>query len=340
MNVVEHVDVLIAVDKFRGTATAAQVASAIALACDRLRRSHDQVVLADGGEGTLDVLGGPNRCSVVAGPLGAPVRAGWRLHQGTAVIEMARASGLQLVGGSEGNYSVEASTYGTGQLISEALADGAERIIVCLGGSATTDGGYGALLAIPELDKLREVELLVACDVTTRFVDAAAVFGPQKGADADEVVELTKRLEGYVELYQRTYGVDVSAIPGAGAAGGLAGGLVAAGGRLVPGFDLVAAEQDLERRVQRASVVVTGEGKLDRTSFDGKVVGGVQRLASRHGVPVGCIAGVVDEAVRDRIEHISLSARFGTELSFSDPLGCIGDAAAELVQRLAGARAT
>ena len=145
------VRVLVAPDKFRGTATAAEAATALAEGCREL--GHDVVLqpLADGGEGTLEVLGGPNRTTTVTGPLGDPVEAPWRLAKPDAVIEMAAASGLELVGGAEGNDPVAASTYGTGELIAAALGAGARRIVVGVGCSATTDGGLGALTEIAQI---------------------------------------------------------------------------------------------------------------------------------------------------------------------------------------------
>ena len=243
--------VVAAVDKFRGTVTAAEVASAIGRACRELGHDCDEVPLADGGEGLLDVLGGADRRTVVTGPLGEPVEAAWRLHRGVAVIEMAQASGLALVGGAAGNDAMGATTAGVGELIEHALAAGARRIIVGLGGSATTDGGLGAVRAIRSPERLRCVELLIACDVSTRFRDAAVVFGPQKGASAAEVAMLTDRLDHLADVYATEFGVDVTALPGAGAAGGLAGGLAALGGVIVPGFDLVAGEVGLGDRIAR-----------------------------------------------------------------------------------------
>lgn len=165
--------VLAASDKFKGTASAAQVCAAIGHACWNLNIDCVEMPMADGGEGTLEVLGGANRVTTVAGPLGHPVQAEWRLHRGVAVIEMARASGLTLVGGASQNDAIAASTTGTGQLIDIALNEGAKKIIVCLGGSATTDGGYGALRAISTPARLLAVDFLVACDVDTLFTDAA-----------------------------------------------------------------------------------------------------------------------------------------------------------------------
>ncbi len=329
------VRVVAAVDKFRGTATAAEVAAAIGHACWELGHDCVEVPVADGGEGTLEALGGANRTSLVTGPLGDPVEAGWRFHRGTAIIEMARASGLQLVGGRERNDAMAASTVGTGELIDQALDLGAKKIIVCLGGSATTDGGLGAVRAIHAPGRLRGVQLLVACDVTTLFVDAAPVFGPQKGATPSMVKMLVGRLERTAQIYREEFGVDVSAIEGAGAAGGLAGGLAALGGRLVPGFDLVADELDLHDTVAAADLVVTGEGFLDAQSFAGKVVGRVQQMADELGKPVGAVVGDADPAVVERIPHAVLAQLFGLERAMAEPLWCIEHAAGPLVSELA-----
>ena len=234
-----------------------------------------ELPLADGGEGTLEVLGGANRSSTVTGPLGTPVEAGWRLEGGDAVVEMARASGLALV---EHNDPVRATTLGTGQLIAAALAAGAERIVVAVGGSATTDGGLGAVEALGW--KPFRVQVEVACDVRTPFLEAARVFGPQKGADPGQVEALSKRLADLAARYRDELGVDVTALPGAGAAGGLAGGLAALGAQLRPGFQLVAERAGLVEALGDVDLVLTGEGRLDATSFAGKVVGGVLELAA------------------------------------------------------------
>ena len=309
--------VLAAVDKFRGTATAHDVARAVADAC--WTTSHDcvELPLADGGEGTLAVLGGPNRTLRVEGPLGSPVDAPWRLHRGTAVIEMALASGIQLIGGASRNDPLAASTIGTGQLIDAALNLGAERIIVCVGGSATTDGGLGAVQAISAPARLKRTEFVVACDVETKFLDAAEVFAPQKGATVAQTKFLSSRLAGTAEHYRQRFGVDVTNIAGGGAAGGLAGGLHALGARLVPGFDLVAEETGLHDAVAECDVVVTGEGRLDETSFTGKVVGGVISLARSRKKQVVVICG---DATNDaRTTATSLGARvFSLRETFGD----------------------
>ena len=247
--------------------------------------------MADGGEGTLDALGGPNRESVVSGPLGEATSAAWRLSEGVAVIEMARASGLALVGGARGNDPMAASTAGTGELIAEAIESGANQVLIGVGGSATTDGGLGAIRALPSTARLRGVSMQVMCDVRTRFLDAARVFGPQKGASAAQIELLTRRLELLAQMYAEEHGVNVATMDRSGAAGGLAGGLAAHGAQLMSGFEAIADEVALYDAIEGADLVVTGEGRLDATSFDGKVVGGVAQLARAAGVPVLAIVG-------------------------------------------------
>jgi glycerate 2-kinase len=323
------VRILVAPDKFRGTATSAEVISAVRQACESIGHDVDSQPLADGGEGLLDVLGGPNRLTPVTGPLGDVVEAAWSIRQGTAVIEMARASGLSLVGLDE-NDPVAASTAGTGELIGAALDAGADRIIVGLGGSATTDGGWGAVQALHPHARLKRAELLVACDVTTAFSDAAAVFGPQKGASPTQVRLLTRRLERLADVYRTEFGVDVSVLPGAGAAGGLGGGLAALGGHLISGFDLIAGETDLAERIAGCDLVITGEGFVDAGSFDGKVVGGVIELAAQFSRPVLVVAGEVYDDFCDRVDGrvqwVSLVEQFGRDAAVGDTVRCLSDA--------------
>lgn len=325
--------VLAAVDKFRGTATAAQVAASIGHACWENGLECIELPIADGGEGTLEVLGGPNRTNRVTNPLGKPVDAQWRLSRDLAVIEMARASGLSLVGGKLNNDVIAASTIGTGELIDTALNDGAKRIIVCVGGSATVDGGLGAIRAIKSAARLRGVEFLVACDVRAKFTDAAKLFGAQKGATPAQIEFLTSRLHALVQTYKDEFGVDVSEIEGSGAAGGLAGGLAALGAKLVPGFDIVADEVGLHEHINNCDFVITGEGFLDEESFNGKVVGGVQQLAMKANKPVAVICGDAQQAQRSRIEAISLVESFGQEAAIRQTLTCIEKAAGELLAR-------
>lgn len=324
--------IIAAVDKFRGTATAAEVAAAIGSAGWELGHDVVEIPVADGGEGLLDVLGGPNRTSTVTGPLGTPVDAGWRHRDRTAIIEMARASGLQLAGGPEHNDPMGATTAGVGELILQAVAAGARRIIVGLGGSATTDGGLGAVRAIGSPARLAGVELLIACDVETRFTDAAPVFAPQKGATPAQVDLLRNRLERLVQVYRDEFGVDVADLSGAGAAGGLAGGLAALGGRIVGGFDLVADEVGLHDAIEGADLVITGEGHLDTQSFDGKVVGGVAAIAAEHGLPVVVICGVADDDVADRLLTHQLVTIVGEDEAFSRPIASITKVARDVIR--------
>jgi glycerate 2-kinase len=292
-------------DKFRGSLSAAAAAAAMA---EGLRRGGvDDVValpLADGGEGTLDALldavGGSRRTTRVTGPLGDPVEAEWAmLRGGVAVVEMARASGLALVDGR--NDPLRASSRGTGELIAAAARSGAKRIVVGVGGSASTDGGLGAVDALGW--SLPKLEVTVACDVTTPFLDAARVYGPQKGASAAQVALLGRRLQRLSEQYESRTGVDVRAIEGGGAAGGLAGALAALGATLQPGFEVVAVAAGLGDALEGASIVVTGEGRLDQTSLEGKVVGGALDWASEHGVGHrAVISGQVTADAREVLE--------------------------------------
>jgi glycerate kinase len=293
-------------DKFRGSLTAAQAAAAMA---DGLRATGAEAIelpLADGGEGTLDVLlsarEGRRLRTRVTGPLDAPVDAEWGLlADGTAVIEMARASGLHLTNGR--NHPLKAHTRGTGELLREAARHGARRALVTVGGSASTDGGLGAAEALGW--SLHGLEVTVACDVTTRFTAAAEIFGPQKGAGPGEIATLTHRLTEYARRHS------VPDIPGAGAAGGLAGGLAALGAKLRSGFEAIAEAVGLDAALERADLVVTGEGALDRTSLDGKVVGGV---LARTAKPRAVIAGYVEPGlpVDPEVTVRSLIALAGT----------------------------
>jgi glycerate kinase len=333
--------VLAAPDKFKGSATAREVAAAIGHACWELGVDCVEIPMADGGDGLLEVLGGPNRESTVTGPLGDPVRAGWRFAGDTAVIEMARASGLLLAGGPDGNEALDATTTGTGELIDHALDAGAKRIIVGLGGSATTDGGFGAIRAISAIARLKQVDLVVACDVATRFTDAAAVFGPQKGATPAQVKLLERRLDRLVQMFDEDFDFDVTAIAGGGAAGGLGGALAALGGRLVPGFELLADELDVFDHLDvdnpdRVDLIVTGEGRLDATSFDGKVVGGMVQLGRDAGIPVVAVVGdAAAEAIagptglRDVAVLVEL---FGRPAALAEPKQCIERAATTLIR--------
>jgi glycerate kinase len=286
------VRVLICPDKFKGTASASAVASAMALAIERRGWEAVLMPMADGGEGTLEVLGGANQTTTVTGPLGTPVDARWRLDGDVAVLEAAECAGLVLAGGPDRNRPLDATTRGVGELLAHALNAGARKVLITVGGVATTDGGLPVFEVVDALPE--DVELQVACDVTTRFTDAARVFGPQKGATPSNVEALTRRLSALRTQYLARAGRDVQALPGSGAAGGLAGGLAALGARLVPGVDMVADALAIDAAINNADLVLTGEGRLDQQSFDGKVVGGVAARAQRAGVPCAAVVGISD----------------------------------------------
>lgn len=291
-------------DKFRGTLTAVEAAARLgrglrAAGFDEVR----ELPLADGGDGTLETLiaarGGSVRPARVTGPLGEPVDASFGLlADGTAVVEMARASGLALVRGR--NDALRATTRGTGELIAAAARAGARRIIVAVGGSATTDGGLAAVQTLGW--SLAGLDVTVACDVRTRFLHAPRVFGPQKGASDAQVSLLERRLVRVAQEYRDRTGVDVTNLEGSGAAGGLAGGLAAIGARLEPGFEVVARAAGFEDALTDVDLVVTGEGKVDLTSLDGKVVGGVLEWAAEEGVRHrGVVAGQVTPEAREEL---------------------------------------
>ena len=329
-------------DKFRGTATAAEVAAAVGGAARRAGWTADEIPMSDGGEGLLLAVGGTPRRTWVPGPLGVSTEAEWRLLAAgpdggpTAVIEMSRAAGRSLLPDPRGDDPVAADTAGVGHLVLRAREAGATRIVIGCGGSATTDGGWGAVEVVGTPANLAGVDLEVACDVTTRFVDAAAVFGPQKGASPEQVARLTDRLRSLADRYRRDFGVDVDAIPGAGAAGGLAGGLAALGARLVPGFDLVAAMTGLADRLHLADLVVTGEGHLDPPSFAGKVPGGVLRLVAGR-CPVLCIVGDADQALLRSppagLEIISLADRFGAARARLETAALVAEVTEDVLRR-------
>ena len=362
--------VLVAPDKFRGTLTAPEAARAIAAGWRLARPGDDptEVPLADGGEGTLDALlaalGGERRSATVTGPLGGPVEADFGLVDGpagaTAVVEMAAASGLALV--PEGARDpLRATTRGTGELILEACRAGAGSVIVCIGGSATNDGGAGmaealgvrfldaegrelepggaALARLGRVDasglapEVRGVRVVVASDVDNPLTGpqgASGVYGPQKGASPDDVRTLDAALARYGEVLARDLGADVAGRPGAGAAGGLGAGLIAfLGAELRPGIDVVMDAVRFDERLASSDAVVTGEGKLDGQSLRGKTVGGVVQRAKSSGVPVGVVCGQAEVGI-DGVRVVTLVDVAGPERALSDAAAAAEQAAAEL----------
>ncbi|MDE6522963.1 MAG: glycerate kinase [Muribaculaceae bacterium] len=280
------------------------------------------VPVADGGEGTAEALAfGNTNCkkqiSKVTGPLGEEIMAEWYYDEqaGTAFIDMAAAAGLALVEESKRN-PLQTTTYGVGELILEAVGKGASKIMLGLGGSATVDGGVGALSAMGliepealtpkqtiqrETDSISEkiknggVELLLLCDVSAPFTGqrgAARVFGPQKGASAEDVEVLEARLEEIRSMVKEVRRFDLNDVPGSGAAGGLAGGLMAfAGGRIVKGASVVLDTIGFDDIIEEADLIITGEGSSDSQTLMGKIPYEILQRGKRKDVPVWLVAG-------------------------------------------------
>ncbi len=286
--------VLVAPDKFKGTFTAPEVAAAIGRGLERAGlEPPDLCPVADGGDGTMAALltrmGGETRGLEVLDPLGRPVRAGFALLEdgGTAVVELAEASGLRLLAPEERD-PLRTTTRGTGQLIVAAIAEGAEVVLVGAGGSATVDGGRGAIEAIREAGGTRGARLVVLCDVRTPWEQAAEVFGPQKGATPEGVRELAARLDRLAGELPR----DPRGVPMGGAAGGFSGGMWAAfDAALEPGAPFLLEAVDFDERARGARAVVVGEGQLDVTTLQGKAAGEAAGRARAAGVPCHAIVG-------------------------------------------------
>jgi glycerate 2-kinase len=292
---------LIAPDSFKGTFAAIQVAHALAEGVHDAGQHADLCPLGDGGEGTMEVLlaalGGRIVQAPARDPLARTILAKFALLDDgqTAVVETAAASGLQQV--SERERDAEAATSaGTGDLILAAVRAGARRILVAVGGSACTDGGIGAVEAIREGGGLGGAALEVLCDTNTPFERAAAVFGPQKGADAEMVQRLSARLASVASELPS----DPRGLPRSGCAGGLSGALWACfDASLRSGADAVLDVVDFDRRAAEAGQVITGEGRLDEQSLDGKLISVVARRAAKVGASLDLVVGSVDAGMRD-----------------------------------------
>jgi glycerate kinase len=298
--------VLIAPDCYGDSLTAVEAAEAIATGWHRAR-ADDQLTLApqsDGGPGFVDVLAsrfGGRQFAMVSGPLADEVAAEWVLDaaSGTAYVECAQACGLAILGGPPTRRTaIDSHSRGVGQLVDAALAAGATRIVVGLGGSACTDGGRGMVDALGGLDaalaRLCAVELIAATDVEHPLLGpmgAAHVFGPQKGADPDTVDVLEARLTDWAAQLEAVTGRDVRSEPGAGAAGGLGAALLALGGRRESGAAVIAEHTGLAGDVAGADLIITGEGRFDDQSLHGKVVSAL--AAGARDTPVLVLAGQV-----------------------------------------------
>jgi glycerate 2-kinase len=291
--------VVVAPDSFKGTFPAPDVADAIARGIERAGLTADRCPVADGGEGTLDAIVAASGGTVVAAPahdpLGRSIEARFALlgDGRTALVETATASGLALLTGDERD-PWTASTFGTGELIAAAVDAGAREVLVAVGGSATVDGGAGALAALAEHgDGLGGARIVVLCDVRTPWERCAAVYGPQKGADAAMVQRLATRLDAQATALPR----DPRGVASTGAAGGLSGALWASyDAALEPGAARVLDTVGFDARLAGAAAVVCGEGRIDLQSGEGKVVGEIavraaRAGAGRAGIPVHALVG-------------------------------------------------
>lgn len=319
--------VVIAPDKFKGSLTAVEAAEAIALGVRDALPDADIATCpaADGGEGTLEVLenaGGTVVQLPVRGPLAEQVEARYVLLGGTAYIESARACGIEFVTPSP-EVALTAHTWGVGELLADALDRGARRLVLTVGGTASTDGGAAMLAALgggvldssgapvglggrelarvaqvdlaPARARLGEVPVAVATDVTNPLLGpngAATIFGPQKGAGPDDVTTLEAALTQWAKALVKTGARDVSTVAGAGAGGGIAGGAVAGlGANVESGFALIASLTGVDAALDDADLVITGEGSLDEQSLSGKAPAGIAARARRAGAPLLILAG-------------------------------------------------
>ncbi len=337
--------VVIAPDKFKGRLSATQAAEAIERGMRSVLRDAEFVIapMADGGEGTVDAFvraGAKRHAARVRGPLGEPVDASFAMLHTTAIIEMAAASGLELVPQDRRDV-MHADTFGTGELLLAALDAGAERIIMGIGGSATNDAGAGFLRAlgarfidetgealdraIARYGRLDEIDLThfdaraprvpitVASDVDNPLCGvrgASRTYGPQKGANAAQVALLDATLEHIADVAARTLGRDERKSPGAGAAGGLGYALLQfLHARMERGVKVVAKELALQKSLHGAALCVTGEGKIDDQTLHGKAVSGVAALAQAEHVPVVAFAGVVEPHAKQELEERGITVR-------------------------------
>ena len=327
--------VVAAFDKFRATATSSELGAATARAARARHREVDVVSLSDGGEGFLDAFTGDDVTFSVPGPLGYPVVARVRLHAAddglVGVIESADAVGRHLLAYPTRGEALVASSAGLGRLLLEGERLGVTRLVVGCGGSATSDAGLGCYQVLRAAGGL-SVPVTAATDVTARFLDARR-YAAQKGVVAHDLARVDERLEMARALFYEDQGVDVADVERTGAAGGIAGALFALGATLVGGFDLIAREVSLATRLAGASLVVTGEGRLDEGTLEGKVVAGVADLVTG---PLLVVCGSLDHdaaaafgARHPRARLVSLAERFGERRAVDDAPGCVETLVAE-----------
>ena len=324
--------IVIASDSFKGSLTSVEVAQAATRGIKAVYPDCDVVAVnvADGGEGTVeavvDALGGQIIHTTVSDPLGRPIQARYGIAGKKAIIEMAAASGLPLLSSEERNPWIT-STYGTGEMIMDAIQRGCSQFLIGIGGSATNDAGTGMLQAlgfkfydfngkeiidcrggrlqdIADLDDtfvpkaVREAQFIVACDVDTPFCGpegAAPVFAPQKGANAEMVAKLDAGMTSFAHVIENKYGINIVPVAGAGAAGGMGGGFRAfLNASLQHGIDMVLDAIDFDYTIQSADLIITGEGKIDFQTAKGKTAAGVLARAKKQNIPVIAIGGCVE----------------------------------------------
>ncbi|MGP6175576.1 glycerate kinase [Corynebacterium sp. A21] len=300
--------ILIAPDSFKGTFTSSEVIAEISVGVREVGATPIPLPVADGGEGTYEALCAALEAELIevpaTNPWGGEITASFGLSDtGLAIVELAQASGLNMPHDGPRD-PVTASTYGTGQLIAAAVQHGATEILVAAGGSATTDGGAGAVQAIQDVGGLGDARITVLSDVETTFVDAARVFGPQKGADAATVELLTRRLRDQARQFPR----DPSGAPRTGAAGGFSGGLWAHfDAELVSGADRILDVVGFDEQLRGADAVVVGEGRLDSQTGQGKIIEAILRRVrmADHEVPVFAVVGSVAADLGDYADNFA-----------------------------------
>lgn len=324
--------VVVASDKFKGTLTSAEVADAVGAGVRRVCPDATvvSVPVADGGDGTLSaaVAAGYTHVPIVAsGPTGEPVRSGYARLGDTAVVELADVSGLvRLPDGIPA--PLTATSYGTGEVMAAAVDAGCTRIVLGIGGSASTDGGRGLVDALGGRRLLEGVQVVVACDVDNPLTGprgAAAVYGPQKGASPGQVVELDERLTRWADLVAEQTGEDLRDVPGAGAAGGVGfAALALLGAELRPGIELVLEMVGFRDQLLDADLVITGEGALDEQTLHGKAVSGVSAAARTAGAPVVAVCGV-NRLKPEQLQAIGVSAAYALTDLEPDVRRCIAE---------------
>lgn len=347
--------IVVAPDSFKGTMSAVEVANII---CETGKKEYQNLEfvslpVGDGGEGTMECLiaacNGKKNSLMVEGPLGEQVEAHYGiLPDQTVIFEMAEASGLNLLRPEQYN-PMKTSTYGTGQLLQYAMKQGLSKMILCIGGSATNDGGMGALQALgikffdqyqqelrgcgENLIKIESIDLsdfvmnnmdfqlTILCDVVNPFTGengATMIYGPQKGATSAMVQELEAGMIHFQKLLSKMVGGDYLILPGTGAAGGLGGALqVFCKGTLISGIDAVLEQTGFEQLIQDADAVITGEGKVDHQTLNGKVVYGVLKRCKAQNVPVYVLAGTAGEGASRLLEEGVAAMEFCSNSTFT-----------------------